>query len=61
MTYCRYHIIANSTFSWWGAWLADEPNLVVAPFPWFDSEDHISKDIYHDNWVLLDKKSGATR
>jgi Glycosyl transferase family 11 len=40
MSRCRHHVIANSSFSWWGAWLADQrwlgsPRLVVAPSRWF--------------------------
>ena len=34
MTMCDTHIIANSSFSWWGAWLSDS-NLVIAPRAWF--------------------------
>lgn len=34
-TFCKYHIIANSTFSWWGAWLANSKK-VVKPNSWFD-------------------------
>ena len=36
MRLCRYHITANSTFSWWGAWLSDYKNkVVVTPRKWF--------------------------
>ncbi|NNE06519.1 MAG: alpha-1,2-fucosyltransferase, partial [Xanthomonadales bacterium] len=36
MSQCRHHIIANSTFSWWGAWLAfDAQQTVIAPRQWF--------------------------
>src|SRR6202008_3427836 len=36
MAACRHHIIANSSLSWWGAWLArTDGQIVIAPKPWF--------------------------
>ncbi len=36
MAACRHHVIANSSLSWWGAWLAQHSNqVVIAPQPWF--------------------------
>ena len=35
MTHCQHHIIANSSFSWWGAWLAKRAGLKFAPQHWF--------------------------
>ena len=40
MTQCRYFVIANSTYSWWAAWLAKHPDkFVIAPHRWFRSEE----------------------
>lgn len=40
MSRCRHHIISNSTYSWWGAWLDDKPGkIVVAPDRWFNDAD----------------------
>jgi hypothetical protein len=56
MSKCHDHIIANSTFSWWGSWLADAPNKrVIAPKVWFGpaAGGIDTKDIYCDNFIKL--------
>lgn len=54
MTLCSRHIIANSTFSWWGAWLANSKQ-VIAPTKWFGpNNSHLNtKDLYPDSWELI--------
>jgi hypothetical protein len=54
MTLCNYHIIANSSFSWWGSWLS-ESKKTIAPKNWF-ADTHINynvQDLYLDGWVIL--------
>lgn len=53
MSLCRHHIIANSSFSWWGAWLNARPDkIVVAPKRWFVNSSDLS-DLYPPDWVIL--------
>ena len=54
MSKCSDFIIANSTFSWWGAWLANT-GKVVAPVLWFgpNNADKSTKDLYLEDWVIL--------
>ena len=54
MSKCNYHIIANSSFSWWGAWLADSEQI-IAPIKWFanDTADKSVKDMAFGNWLWL--------
>ncbi len=54
MTLCQHHIIANSSFSWWGAWLSDS-NDVVAPSRWFGegNSDKNIQDLYAEGWTVL--------
>lgn len=55
MTRCSGHIIANSSFSWWGAWLANS-NCVVAPSNWFGPDMPMAgkhHDIYCEEWKII--------
>lgn len=51
---CKHHIIANSSFSWWGAWLSRNPEKVVcAPAQWFANKDVDSSDIVPESWTKI--------
>lgn len=53
MTQCKHNIIANSSFSWWGAWLNRHlDKCVIAPNRWFYTID--TPDIYADKWRILE-------
>lgn len=54
LSMCRHHIIANSSFSWWGAWLnRNEDKIVIAPRKWFNEYKADTKDLYPKDWILL--------
>ncbi len=54
MSMCHHHIIANSSFSWWGAWLnPSDEKIVIAPKNWFSVRSQNTKDLIPDGWVLI--------
>lgn len=54
MSRCNYHIIANSSFSWWGAWLA-QSKKTIAPLKWFEGrfEDWKTDDLRLNDWIVI--------
>jgi hypothetical protein len=56
MSLCSDFIIANSTFSWWGAWLANK-GRVIAPSKWFGPNNaHLNtKDLYPEGWEIINE------
>jgi hypothetical protein len=58
MSRCRHHVIANSSFGWWGAWLADQryhgaPRHVIAPARWFAGQTNDTTDRFPAHWRVL--------
>lgn len=60
MSHCHHHIIANSSFSWWGAWLNPDPDkIVIAPKKWFANANTVS-DLFPPGWVELGLETPCT-
>lgn len=54
MSRCKHHIIANSSFSWWGAWLSTDPTgIVIAPNAWYTKASMNTGDLVPENWIQL--------
>ena len=58
MTQCNDFIIGNSTYSWWGAWLSNNPDKVVYyPNKWFgpNNRNNLSHDLFPESWRMIDE------
>ncbi|KQT15504.1 hypothetical protein ASG31_14675 [Chryseobacterium sp. Leaf404] len=55
MAQCRHHIIANSSFSWWGAWLSQKQGINIAPENWFNKEvaNFDINNIVPSDWITI--------
>lgn len=54
MRHCKNNIIANSSFSWWGAWLNNNPDkIVIAPKQWFADGSINTSDVIPREWIKL--------
>ena len=56
MSACKHHIIANSSFSWWGAWLGTNIDKVtIAPYKWLNNPSKDMRDLIPDRWIRINE------
>ena len=60
MSYCNHNIIANRSFSWWGAWMnQNSKKMVLAPSKWFFNKEMqlLSLDLIPHDWIKIDSSN----
>lgn len=54
MSMCQHQIIANSSFSWWAAWLNINPDkIIIAPKKWLSNKNIPTEDLLPQNWIKI--------
>lgn len=54
MQHCSHNIVANSSFSWWAAYLNPNPDkIVIAPQHWFNKAPYDTKDLIPESWIRI--------
>jgi hypothetical protein len=55
MSCCRHHVIANSSFSWWGAWMnPDSEKMILVPKYWFNTQSSYYPELFPADWNIID-------
>ena len=50
----QHHITANSTFSWWGAWMSTySDKIITTPKVWVTNGSHDTRDLLPKNWIQI--------